>query len=80
MRFNVVAILACVGLASASAIPAHSHADGAMSLAERSPLEARDSYDCAGSSMCSSLAVSACDNAVNTQLQRNDDVLYGADG
>jgi hypothetical protein len=72
-------------MATASAIPLehdHDHdlLDDLSSPVPRSVLDKRDSYDCKGSSMCSSLQVSACDNAVNSKLIRNDVVNYGASG
>lgn len=79
MYFNLTALLVFVGMVSSSAIP-HSHEDYESSPVPRSVLEARDSYDCKGSSMCSSLNVAACDDAVNSKIIRNDVVNYGADG
>lgn len=62
---------------SATAIPAD---DFGMSVRARSPLEKRDTYDCSGSSLCGSIPISACDNAVNNEIIRNNDVNYGAPG
>lgn len=79
MQFPTIVLLAFAGMVTASAIP-HSHQEPESSPLPRSPLEARDSYDCAGSGMCKSLQVRACDDAVNSKIIRNDDVNYGADG
>jgi hypothetical protein len=79
MRFNVLTTLAFVATVTASAIP-----EMQTSPRDISPLENRsildDTYDCKGSSMCKSLQVRACDDAVNNKIIRNDDVNYGADG
>lgn len=79
MQFGIITILACVGMARANAIP-HSYVGREVSLPPRGVLEARDTYDCAGSSMCKSLKVAACDDAVNSKIIRNDVVNYGAAG
>jgi hypothetical protein len=81
MRFNIAAVVsALVVMVTASTIP-HSHVEMDISLRPRGPLlEARDTYDCAGSSLCQSLQVRACDDAVNNKLIRNDVVNYGASG
>lgn len=42
----------------------------------------RDTYSCAGSSLCGSAAglIAACDYAINYDVIRNDVVNYGAPG
>jgi hypothetical protein len=81
MRFDIAACLAFAAVATASAIPHdHHEVDHLTSPVSRSSLDKRDSYDCKGSSMCSSLQVRACDDAVNNRLIRNDVVNYGASG
>lgn len=89
MRFDIVAILAFAAVATASAIPHdhdhvedydHDHVEALSSPVPRSPLDKRWSYDCKGSGMCRSLKISACDDAVNHKLIRNNDLNYGAPG
>jgi hypothetical protein len=80
MRFSVATVISLLAISSASAIPSPD-VDIDMSPNPRGILDARDdSYDCKGSSMCKTLQVRACDDAVNNKLKRNDDVNYGADG
>ncbi|KAH6640172.1 hypothetical protein F5144DRAFT_609227 [Chaetomium tenue] len=83
MRFDIIASLVFATMDTASAIPLdhdHNHVEDMSSPVPRSVLDKRDSYDCKGSSMCSSLQVRACDDAVNSKLICNDDVNYGASG
>ncbi|KAF6838782.1 hypothetical protein CPLU01_02315 [Colletotrichum plurivorum] len=83
MRFSLFFLSALVASAAAVVIPDHAHEhdfEADVSPVPGNPLEKRDSYDCKGSSMCSSLQVRACDDAVNNKLIRNDDVNYGAPG
>ncbi|KAI3558673.1 hypothetical protein CABS01_07360 [Colletotrichum abscissum] len=84
MRFSLFFLSALVASCSAVAIPGeHSHEHDLvmdMSPVPRGVLDKRDSYDCKGSSLCSSLKVAACDDAVNNKLIRNNDVNYGAPG
>lgn len=83
MRFSLFFLSALVASAAAVVIPDHVHEhdfEADVSPAPASILEKRDSYDCKGSSMCSSLQVRACDDAVNNKLIRNDGVNYGAPG
>ncbi|KAH6843424.1 hypothetical protein B0I37DRAFT_418525 [Chaetomium sp. MPI-CAGE-AT-0009] len=79
MRFDIASVLVFAAMATASAIP-HEHVEDLSSPVPRSPLDKRDSYDCKGSSMRSSLQVRACDDAVNNKIIRNDAVNYGAPG
>lgn len=74
-----IIVSALVVSVSSTAIP-HVHEDSETSPARRSPLEKRDTYDCSGSSLCSSLSVASCDDAVNNKIIRNDVVNYGAPG
>lgn len=79
MRFTIATSLCLVVMVSASAIP-RSEAEFNTSALPVNPLEARDTYDCKGSSMCKTLQVRACDEAVNSNIIRNDDINYGAPG
>ncbi|KAH6693628.1 hypothetical protein F5X68DRAFT_247988 [Plectosphaerella plurivora] len=83
MRFSLFALAALAATVTGSAIPVdhtHEHVHEDVSLVPRSPLDKRDSFDCKGSSMCATLNVAACNNAVNFRLIRNNDVNYGAPG
>ena len=78
MQFNLFALVAVLLVGTAAAVP---HAlDAETSPVALNILQARDNYDCKGSSMCKSLQVRSCDDAVNNKLIRNDDVNYGAPG
>ncbi|KAI9167996.1 hypothetical protein HJFPF1_04140 [Paramyrothecium foliicola] len=87
MRFNLLTFVACVASgAVGSAIP-HDHAEHAIRSEDlrtspnpRSQIEIRDSFDCKGSSICSTMPVASCDRAVNFNLIRDDGVNYGAPG
>lgn len=73
--------MSLMGMVGANAIPhAHVEVDAKTSPRLKSPLFARDTYDCKGSSLCSSLQVSFCDDAVNNKIIRNNNVNYGAPG
>lgn len=83
MRFSLFFLSALVASAAAVVIPDHAHEhdfEADVSPVPGNVLDKRDSYDCKGSSMCSTLQVRACDDAVNSKLIRNDDVNYGAPG
>jgi hypothetical protein len=84
MRITIAVFSAFVAIAAAGTIPVpRSNADfmePGSSPALTGLLAKRDSYDCKGSSMCKSLQVRACDEAVNNKLIRNNDVNYGAPG
>ncbi|KZL86276.1 hypothetical protein CI238_09148 [Colletotrichum incanum] len=83
MRFSLFFLSALAATCTAVAIPEHDFVPDYtqnISPVPRGVLDKRDSYDCKGSSMCSSLKVAACDDAVNNKLIRNDDVNYGAPG
>ncbi|KAK8093281.1 uncharacterized protein PG998_014682 [Apiospora kogelbergensis] len=43
-------------------------------------IEARDTFDCKGSSVCRTIPVKFCDETVNLRIKRTDEVLYGAPG
>ena len=82
MQFKIAAILAFVAVSTASALPETVDQSTEFNATEDSwsLLEARDTYDCKGSSLCSSLNVAACDTAVNNNIIRKDDINYGAPG
>lgn len=81
MYFTTIAFMSLMGMIGANAVPhLHAEMDTETSPRLKSPLVARDTYDCKGSSLCRSLQVRACDDAVNNKIIRNDDVNYGAPG
>ena len=84
MRITIAVLWGFAAIAAAGTIPVpRSNTDSmeaGSSPALTGLLAKRDSYDCKGSSMCKSLQVRACDEAVNSKLIRNNDVNYGAPG
>lgn len=90
MRFSLFAIAGfAASLVTGAALPFEDAEDVAtremadavgITLRPRGVLQARDSYDCKGSSICSTLNVAACNRAVNDLIIRNNDVNYGAPG
>ena len=84
MRITIAVLWGFAAIAAAGTIPVpRSNTDSmeaGSSPALTGLLAKRDSYDCKGSSMCKSLQVRACDEAVNNKLIRNNDVNYGAPG
>lgn len=93
MHFNVLAILSLAGIISGSVIPetdielnpAPSLETSPVTILETGPshLNKRETYSCAGTSLCSvdsGRLRSWCDMAVNSRLIRNDVVNYGGPG
>ncbi|EXL58562.1 hypothetical protein FOCG_02072 [Fusarium oxysporum f. sp. radicis-lycopersici 26381] len=81
MRFNTITLSILLAQSTCLAAPADGiDSSPGFSLAPRSKLETRDSYDCNGSGLCGTISVKNCDDAVNNRLIRNNDVNYGAPG
>ncbi|KAK2134601.1 hypothetical protein NOF04DRAFT_1169750 [Fusarium oxysporum II5] len=81
MRFNTITLSILLAQSTCLAAPVDGIASSpGFSLAPRSKLETRDSYDCNGSGLCGTISVKNCDDAVNNRLIRNNDVNYGAPG